>query len=81
MSYVGYSGVANLALTHPAYAEGVVAQTSTNQFIGSGVAGDTVIWFGTGPNGGFILMETSGPSDPQDYVLEENSNRIELEAY
>lgn len=82
MAYVGYSGVANLALTHPAWAEGVSAITATGKDVGEGVAGDTVIWMGSGvPEPGYIILETSGTSDPLDYVLEENTNRIRLEAY
>ena len=82
MSYVGFSGVADLALTHPAWAAGVTAATATDGFIGAGVGGDTVIWMGAGGiEPGYILMETSGESDPLDYVLEENSFRIRLEIY
>ena len=81
MSYVGYSGVANLALTHPGWAEGVAAMTAPSKEIGEGVAGNTTIWLGDGLQLGFILMETSGGSSPQDYVLEENLDRIRLEVY
>lgn len=68
-------------MTHPGWAEGVAAQTAPDQTIGAGVGGNTVIWLGDGQELGFILMETSGPSDPQDYVLEENLYRIRLEIY
>jgi hypothetical protein len=82
MPYVGYSGVANLALTHPAFAEGTAAITSIGGDVGQGVAGATVIWLGTGSYvPGYILLEISGTSDPLDYVLEENTDKIRLEAY
>jgi hypothetical protein len=86
MPYVGYSGVANSALTHPGNAEGVCAQTYfgvSSGDIGEGVAGDTVIWRGTPfiVEEGFILMQTSDVSDPQDYILEENYHKIRLENY
>jgi hypothetical protein len=82
MSYVGYSGVANLALTYPALAEGPSAITFIGGDVGEGVAGQSVIWLGTGGyEPGYILLEISGTSDPLDYILEENSNRIKLEAY
>jgi hypothetical protein len=82
MSYVGYSGVADLALTYPALAEGTAAITSIGGDVGQGVAGATVIWLGAGTyEPGYILLEISGTSDPLDYVLEENTNKIELEAY
>jgi len=80
MPYVGYSGVANSALTHPGWAEGVAADCYGD--IGQGVAGATVVWRAAGlVEQGFILLEASGPSDPQLYVLEENYNKIELENY
>ena len=86
MPYVGYSGVANSALTHPGNAEGVTAQTFFGTVagdIGEGVAGNTVIWRGTPfiVEEGYILMQTSDVSDPQDYILEENYHKIRLENY
>lgn len=86
--YVGYTGVANSALTHPGNAEGVAAQTFFSDFagdIGEGVAGATVIWRGSPSNPileeGFIIFENSPSSDPLYYVLEENFNKIRLERF
>lgn len=82
MSYVGYSGVCNLALTYPAWAEGATAIASSGSDLGEGVAGSEVVWMASGiPAPGYILLEISGDSDPLDYVLEENDFRIRLEAF
>jgi hypothetical protein len=83
MSYVGYSGVTNLALTHPGLAAGASASTFTGGSVGAGVGGETTIWLGDGGvlQDGFILLEISGTGDPLDYVLEENTNLIKLEIY
>ena len=80
MAYVGYSSVANLALTYPAQAEGVNARASEVGEIGEHVAGSEVIWMGEDLiDLGYILMENTRISHPRDYVLEENSFRIRLE--
>ena len=87
--YVGYTGVANSALTHPGNAEGTAAQTffsETGGDIGEGVAGDTVIWKGSPSlppilQLGFIILENSPSSDPLYYVLEENFDKIRLERF
>jgi hypothetical protein len=83
--YVGYSGVANSALTHPGNAEGVAAQTFYSDFagdLGEGVAGATVIWRSDDVKQlGFIVLETSPGSDPLYYILEENFDKIRLERF
>ena len=82
--YIGYTGVANSAPTHPGNAEGVAAQTFYSEYagdLGEGVAGATVIWRNGGVQLGFILMETSPGSDPQYYILEENFDKIRLESF
>ena len=86
--YVGYTGVANSALTHPGNAEGVAAQTFYSAYagdIGEGVAGATVIWRNDSADPileeGFILMENSPSSDPLYYILEENFSKIRLERF
>jgi hypothetical protein len=86
--YVGYTGVANSALTHPGNAEGTGAQTFFSDFagdIGEGVAGATVIWREDAPDPileeGYILMENSPSSDPLYYIEEENFSKIRLERF
>lgn len=83
MPYVGYSGVANLGMTHPASAAGTSAATSSGQDIGRGVGGETTIWIGAGGvnQDGFILLEISGTGSPLDYVLQEDMGKIKLEIY
>lgn len=44
MPFIGYSGVANLALTYPAWAGGVAAVAVDGQNVGVGVGGSEVIW-------------------------------------
>jgi hypothetical protein len=44
MAYIGYSGVANLALVYPAWAGGVAAVAIEGQNVGLGVGGSEVIW-------------------------------------
>lgn len=72
---IGYSGVANFGYTHPGDALGVVA----NAYNGYGDSvGDSTVIIGvaggpTPPTSYFILMENSG------YVLQENSDKIQLE--
>ena len=70
---VGFEGVADFANTYPGSAQGVVADA--NAGYGNDVGGQSVIVRGpTAPAGPYyILMETTG------YVLQENSDKIELE--
>lgn len=49
MPYVGYSGVANLGLTYPAWAGGVTAVAVEGSTLGAGVGGSEVIWLPTPP--------------------------------
>jgi hypothetical protein len=82
MSFIGYSGVANLALTSSAWAEGVAAVPSTNSDLGEDVGGSTVEWMSSGlPARGYIILQISGDSDPLDFVLQENGQRIRLEMF
>ena len=70
---VGFEEVANFANTFPGVGTGVVADASAGN--GSDVGGQSVIVRGqvaAGPY--YILMENSG------YVLQENSDKIELES-
>jgi hypothetical protein len=70
---VGFEEVANFANTFPGVGTGVVADASAGN--GSDVGGQSVIVRGpvaAGPY--YILMESSG------YVLQENSDKIELES-
>ena len=86
-SYIGYIGVANSALTSPAWAEGVTADAGDDY--GDDVSGRSVIWRfqGPGPNPDpippepwFIEMEDSG-DDPAFYVLQENYDKIRIEGH
>lgn len=70
---VGFEEVANFANTFPGVGTGVVADASAGN--GNDVGGQSVIVRGpvaAGPY--YILMESSG------YVLQENSDKIELES-
>ncbi len=72
---VGFEEVANFANTYPGTATGVVADASAGN--GNDVGGQSVIVRGPIPIPGgpyYILMESSG------YVLQENSDKIELES-
>lgn len=72
---VGFEEVANFANTYPGTATGVVADASAGN--GNDVGGQSVIVRGPIPIPGgpyYILMENSG------YVLQENSDKIELES-
>jgi hypothetical protein len=70
---VGFEGVANFANTYPGLASDVVADAHNGY--GNDVGGQSVIVRGPVAAGPFyILMESSG------YVLQENSDKIELES-
>ena len=78
MPFVGYSDVADLALTYPALAEGVGAVAIEGQGAGQGVGGSEVIWRPIpSTKYSYILMEDSG--EIVSYVLDELEEPIYTE--
>ena len=78
MSYVGYTGVTNLANTTDGFALGVGAfndpiETTAGENVGDGGVVD--LYYGiTPPVKSYILMQSSG------YVFQEDSSKIVLES-
>lgn len=76
MTYVGYTGVANLANTSPGSAKGTVANAYNGWGDDVGDHGVVDLYGPVSPPlpEGFILMENSG------YVLQQDNSKIQLES-